>query len=43
MEKVIKMWKSFGKELDKHPQAFQLRFVENKGYVLEIDVDKIKI
>jgi|GEM_PF-2359299 hexokinase len=41
MNSINPIWESFKKELDKYPNAFQLKFDKEKGHILFIDFDVV--
>ena len=41
IDSISQLWEIFKKEIDKYPNAFELKFDKEKGYLLAIDLDVV--
>ena len=41
IDSISLLWESFKKEIDKYPNAFELKLDKEKGYLLAIDLDVV--
>ena len=41
IDSISRLWEIFKKEIDKYPNAFELKFDKEKGYLLAIDLDVV--